>query len=117
MKSMFTLASLLLMTLISCDGPREEAGEKADAAAGAEGSNSLIGKGPAERMGEKEDAAADSRADALEAQADSLEAAAAKQKEAARQRARALRKKADEAREVQPPPLPPPSTTQDVNGM
>lgn len=100
----------------SCDGPRENAGEKADAAAGRVDSEDTLRSGPAEEMGAKQDAAAESRADAKEAQAEALEDRAAQASEAARQRADALRKEAEAVREAPPAPPPRPADTE-INGM
>ena len=52
----FTVAALA--TLMSCDGPREDAGERIDAETGATGGEVSIVSGPAERQGEKLDQAA-----------------------------------------------------------
>jgi len=100
----------------ACDGPRENAGEKADAAAGRVGSEDTLRSGPAEEMGAKQDAAAESQADAMEARAESIEDSAEQAREAARQRAEALRKEAEAARAVEAPPAPPP-TPSEINGM
>jgi len=96
------------LTLASCDGPRENAGEKADAAAGVVDSEDTMRSGPAEEMGARQDDAAEMRADAKEAQADSIEASAAETSEAASQRAAALREAAEADRNAEPA---------DVNGM
>jgi hypothetical protein len=50
-------ATLCLFSTCACDGPHEEAGEKADVAAGAVGSTHSLRQGPAERAGEKQDEA------------------------------------------------------------
>jgi hypothetical protein len=113
------LSSLILPVALAasaCDGPRENAGEKADAAAGAVTSEDTLRSGPAEEMGARQDAAAEGRADAKEAEADSIEASAAETREAARQRAKALRKEADAARKAPADP-PPPRKDADINGM
>lgn len=99
--------------LAACDGPRENAGEKADAAAGRVESEDTLRSGPAEEMGARQDAAVDAKADALEAEAESLESEAEERRENARQRADALRKDAEAARKVEPAPQPEP----EINGM
>lgn len=76
---------LLCLSIAACDGPRENAGEKADVAAGKVGSEDTMRQGPAERLGEKADEAIERRSEALEARASSVEAAADKASEAAKQ--------------------------------
>lgn len=87
-----------LIALAACDGPRENAGENADFAAGAVGSNDTLRQGPAERLGEVEDIAAERAEEAKEAQAKALEAAADEKREAADQEADALEEQADRVR-------------------
>lgn len=110
------LAIVLSLSVGACDGPRENAGEKADAAAGRVEGEDTMRSGPAEEMGAKQDAAADAMADAKEAEADAIEAAAAETRQFARQRANALRKEAKAVRE--PPPDPAAAAPMaEVNGM
>ena len=66
-----TFAALAL--LAGCDGPREDAGEKADANAGVVSSEDTTAKGPAERADEAQDRVARTAADAREARADAAE--------------------------------------------
>jgi len=73
--------------LAACDGQREQAGEKADNAAGVVNSEDSLESGPAETMGERQDEAKDAAEDAKEAQADALE-----------EQADALDEQADQAR-------------------
>ena len=58
-----SIAALVALTLVACDGPRENAGEKADAAAGVVPSEDSIRSGPAETMGERQDKAVDAADD------------------------------------------------------
>ena len=112
------LKLLVLTTALAaaaCDGPRENAGEKADADANLVGSEDTLRSGPAEELGARQDAAAESQADAMEARADAIEDSAKEAREAARQRAEALRKEAEAARKVEAPPPPPPQA--EINGM
>jgi pectin methylesterase-like acyl-CoA thioesterase len=97
----------------ACDGPRENAGEEADAAANRVGSEDTLRSGPAEEMGARQDAAAESQADAMEARAESIEDSAEEAREAARQQAQALRNDAEAARKVEPAP----PRQAEVNGM
>ena len=90
------LASLNL--LAACDGPREDAGENADFAAGDVGSNDTMRQGPAEKLGEAQDAAVERAEEAKEAEAKSLEAQADEQRKAADQQAEALEDQADRVR-------------------
>ncbi|MDQ3140420.1 MAG: hypothetical protein M3Q15_06815 [Pseudomonadota bacterium] len=106
----------LSLSVAACDGPRENAGEKADVAAGTVDGEDTFRSGPAEEMGARQDAAADAMADAKEAEADSLEAAAAETRQAARQRANALRKEAQVVRDA-PAAAAAPEPMVDVNGM
>ena len=87
------------LLLLGCDGPRENAGEKADANAGAVSSEDTLESGPAERLGEKQDAVVDQVEDAKEAKADALEDMAEEKREAAAQQAEALEKQAKEVRD------------------
>lgn len=73
--------------LAACDGPREQAGEKTDNAAGAVDGEDSMESGPAETAGEQQDQAKDAVEDAKEAQADALE-----------EQADALEEQADQAR-------------------
>jgi len=91
-------ATLALSLAAACDGPREQAGEKADAASGAAPGEDSMGKGPAERLGEKQDQIADDIKDAKEAQADALEDAADAKREQADQQADELEKRAEQIR-------------------
>ncbi len=95
---MRTIALAALIALGACDGPREDAGENADFAAGAVGSNDTLRQGPAERLGEAQDTAAQRAEEAKEAQARALEAAADEKREAADQQADALEEQADRVR-------------------
>jgi hypothetical protein len=82
--------------LAGCDGPRENAGEVADNAAGV-GAGTL-GQGPAERLGELQDRAADAAKDAREAQADALDRAADAKRDAADEAAEQLEQQAEKLR-------------------
>lgn len=93
---MIVLAGLL--TLAACDGPRENAGENADFAAGEVGSNDTLRQGPAERLGEAQDTAAKRAEEAREAEAKALEAQADEAREAADLQADALEDQADRVR-------------------
>jgi hypothetical protein len=73
--------------LAACDGQREQAGEKADNAAGVVNGEDSIQSGPAETIGERQDQAKDAAEDAKEAHADALE-----------DQADALEEQADQAR-------------------
>lgn len=114
MNRILTLASLTAaLAFAACDGPRENAGEEADAAANLVDSEDTLRSGPNEEMGARQDAAAEAAADSKEAQADALEAQAAESSAAARQRAATLRNEADTVRKAEPAPPPP----AEVNGM
>jgi phage/plasmid primase-like uncharacterized protein len=91
-----TLAAALAVA--ACDGPREQAGEKADNASGAVDGEDSVKSGPAETMGERQDEAADSANEAKEARADALEEQADSERDSAAQRAEALEQEADKAR-------------------
>ena len=73
---MRTIALLGLLALAGCDGPRENAGENADFAAGEVGSNDTLRQGPAEKLGESQDVAEERAEEAKEAEAKALEAQA-----------------------------------------
>ena len=92
------LIILIAVALAACDGPRENAGEKADLASGAVNSEDTLQKGPAEQLGEKQDRAAETRERAREAEADALEAAADERREQADQEADALDNRAEAIR-------------------
>lgn len=81
--------------LAACDGPRENAGENADFAAGEVGSNDTLRQGPAEALGEAQDLAEQRAEEAKEAQAKALEAQADEKRKAADQQADALEDQAD----------------------
>ncbi len=96
---MIALAALTaLVALGACDGPRENAGENADAAAGDVGSNDTLRQGPAEQLGEAQDEAQERAEEAKEAEAKSLEAQADEARKAADQQAQALEDQADRVR-------------------
>jgi hypothetical protein len=92
------LAGVLIAGLAACDGPREQAGEVADNASGAAGSEDSIRSGPAETMGERQDEAAESANDARDAAAQALDEKAEAAEDAARQQAEQLRQQADQVR-------------------
>ncbi len=92
------IALIGLLGLAACDGPRENAGENADFAAGAVGSNDTLRQGPAEKLGEAQDTAEKRAEQAKEAEAKSLEAQADEQRKAADQQADALEDQADRVR-------------------
>lgn len=50
-----SIVLLAASALFACDGPNEEAGEKADARSGATGGESSMISGPAEKAGEQKD--------------------------------------------------------------
>ena len=95
---MRVLAILCALALIGCDGPRENAGEQADFAAGEVNSEDTLRSGPAEQLGEKQDQADQARERAAEARADELEAAADEKREVADQEADALENQAKQVR-------------------
>ena len=97
---MIALTALIagLSTLAACDGPRENAGENADFAAGEVGSNDTLRQGPAEKLGEAQDVAEKRAEEAKEAQAKALEAQADEKRKAADQQADALENEADRVR-------------------
>jgi hypothetical protein len=92
------LAFAALIALAACDGPRENAGENADFAAGVVGSNDTLRQGPAEKLGEAQDIAARRAEEAKEAEAKALEAAADEKRAEADQQADALEQQADAVR-------------------
>jgi uncharacterized membrane protein YqiK len=94
-----TIAALALAVcalLAACDGPRDNAGEKADAAVNASG---VIQDGPQERLGEIQDRTAKDQAKATEAQADAAEDRADEIKTSADQQADALESQAKALRQ------------------
>ena len=93
---MIALAGLALVA--ACDGPRENAGEKADVASGAVNSEDTLRQGPAERLGEKQDLVERRAQEAREAKARSLEAAADEKRAAADQEADRLEEEAKSVR-------------------
>ncbi len=93
---MLAFAALILVT--ACDGPRENAGENADFAAGVVNSPDTLRQGPAEKLGEAQDIAAKRAEEAKEARARALEAAADEKLESADQQADALENQADRIR-------------------
>ncbi len=92
------IALMALLALAACDGPRENAGENADFAAGEVGSNDTLRQGPAESLGEAQDEAEKRAAQAIEAEAKALEAQADEQRAAAEQQADALEDQAERVR-------------------
>ena len=97
---MIALAALIAAASVSaaCDGPRENAGENADFAAGEVGSNDTLRQGPAEALGEAQDVAEQRAEEAKEAEAKALEAQADEARKAADQQADALEDQADRVR-------------------
>lgn len=98
------LALATCCLVMACDGPHEQAGEKADAAAGIK--EGPLGSGPEERIGEIQDKverdqkrAAEAQADAAEHRADELKATADQQADALDQKADAIRHSAKQAAE------------------
>jgi hypothetical protein len=92
----FAIAAVI--AIAACDGPRENAGENADFAAGVVGSNDTLRQGPAERLGEAQDIAAKRAEEAREAEARALEAAADEKRALADKEAEALEEQADKVR-------------------
>lgn len=92
------LALAALAALAACDGPRENAGENADFAAGAVNSPDTLRQGPAEKLGEAQDIAVKRAQEAREAEAWALEAAADEKRAAADKEADALDDQADKLR-------------------
>lgn len=91
-------ALIALAALAACDGPRENAGENADFAAGEVGSNDTLRQGPAEKLGEAQDMAVKRAEEAKEAEAKALEAQADEKRQAAEQQADALEDEAERVR-------------------
>lgn len=99
---MRTVAIALLLSTVAlagCDGPRENAGEVADNASGAVGSEDTLRQGPAERLGEKQDRAAEAAKEAREAQADALDDAAEAKRDQADEAGERLEQEAAKLRE------------------
>lgn len=104
------LGSLVLVAgllLAGCDGPRENAGEQADANAGVVSSEDTLASGPAETVGEAQDRAAEStnaaieaRADAAEDRADALRSTADEKADALEEQARKVRRDAEQKADV-----------------
>ena len=92
------IAFAALVALAACDGPRENAGENADFAAGVVNSPDTLRQGPAEKLGEAQDIAAKRAEEAKEAEAKALEAAADEKRAIADQQADALDEQADRVR-------------------
>ena len=92
------LAFAALIAFAGCDGPRENAGENADYAAGVVNSPDTLRQGPAEKLGEAQDIAAKRAEEAKEAEARALEAAADEKRAIADQQADALEQQADAVR-------------------
>ena len=92
------LAFAALIALAACDGPRENAGENADYAAGVVNSPDTLRQGPAEKLGEAQDMAVKRAEEAKEAEAKALEAAADEKRAEADQQADALEQQADAVR-------------------
>jgi hypothetical protein len=92
------LAFVALIALAACDGPRENAGENADFAAGVVNSPDTLRQGPAEKLGEAQDIAAKRAEEAKEAEAKALDAAADEKRAEADQEADALEQQADAVR-------------------
>ena len=92
------IAFSALIALAACDGPRENAGENADFAAGAVNSPDTLRQGPAEKLGEAQDIAAKRAEEANEAAARALEASADEKRAIADQQADALEEQADRVR-------------------
>ena len=95
---MRTIALIALAALAACDGPRENAGENADFAAGDVGSNDTLRQGPAEKLGEAQDKAVRRAEEAREAEAKALESQADEKRQAAEQQADALEDEAERVR-------------------
>ncbi len=92
------LALAALIALAACDGPRENAGENADFAAGVVNSPDTLRQGPAEKLGEAQDMADKRAREAKEAEAKALEAAADEKRAEAEKEAEALEQQADAVR-------------------
>jgi hypothetical protein len=96
-----SVIACIILGLAACDGPREQAGEKADNASGAVGSEDTLRSGPAETMGERQDEAAESANEAREARADALDRQADAASDEAERQAEELRQQADRVRNGQ----------------
>lgn len=94
-----SLIACLSLTIAACDGPQEQAGEKADIESGAVTGNDWMRSGPAETMGARKDEAAAAARRARDMKADALEGQADAQRAAAGERAEALDQQADKLRE------------------
>jgi hypothetical protein len=92
------IALIAVLALAACEGPRENAGENADFAAGEVGSNDTLRQGPAEKLGEAQDLAEKRAEEAKEAEAKALEAQADEKRQAAEQQADALEDEAERVR-------------------
>ena len=92
------IALIAIAALAACDGPRENAGENADFAAGEVDSNDTLRQGPAEKLGEAQDTAEERAEQAKEAEAKSLEAQADEARKAADQQADVLEDQAERVR-------------------
>lgn len=90
------LSTACVTMLGACDGQHEQAGEKADAAAGIQAGP--LSPGPSERVGEIQDRAERDQKKAVEAQADAAEDRADEVRATADQRADALEKQAGDIR-------------------
>lgn len=91
-----------LVLVVSCDGPRENAGERADAVRNAQGREpSAVSQ---EELGEMQDKEARDRKKAADAQADAVEHRADEVRASADQEADAMEKQADELRRSADPP-------------
>lgn len=95
-RSAIIAAAMLVLT--ACDGAREDAGERADNAAGVVSSEDAVESGPNETLGEARDDAAESADEAREARADALEDAADESRATAAEKAEALEREAEKAR-------------------
>jgi len=96
-----SIIACTVLALAACDGPREQAGEKADNASGAVESEDTLRSGPAETMGERQDQAERSANRAREAEADALDREADATRDNAAREAEELRQRADDVRKGQ----------------
>lgn len=87
------------LVLAACDGPQEQAGEKADNASGVVDGEDSVQSGPAETMGERRDQVTDAANDAREAEADALEEQADAARQSANEDAERLEQQAEKARQ------------------
>lgn len=94
------LPLLAAAVIAGCDGAQEDAGERADAAAGRVASEDTLDKGPAERMGEIGDRTARDAAASVERAADTFEDRADAARTRADQRADELEAEADRLRDA-----------------